>query len=89
MSALGVRALTEGWVRIPRKFYDDHWARDLPTPVEQHGTKQWAWIKRNDPAIGELICDAKYYASTGGPDGWGASAKALLKALGVKYSVHG
>lgn len=87
MSAIGVRALAEGWVRIPRRFYDDHEARSLPTPVEQHGTKQYAWIKKDDPALGELIDDARYYADkTGGPDcgpNLGPSAVALLKALRV------
>jgi len=88
MSALGIRALTEGWVRIPYKFFFDHMHRGLPTPTVQHETKSFLWIRRDDPAIGELISDAKHYAHRWGPDemppGLKSAAKALLKALGEK-----
>lgn len=77
----------EGWVRIPDRFYYDHLHRGLPTPEVQHQTKAFTWIKRDDPAIGELIDDARYYADKDGPDmgpNLRPAAVALLKALGVK-----
>lgn len=88
MSQLGIKALTEKWVRIPIRFFEDHYARALPTPEVQHSTKTYYWIKKSDPAIGELIDDARHYADkTGGPDcgpNLRPSALALLAALGVK-----
>lgn len=87
MSALGVRAMMENWVRIPTRFFEDHYARALPTPEIQHGNKTYYWIKKDDPAVGDLISDARYYADkTGGPDcgpNLRPSALALLKALGI------
>lgn len=84
MSALGVRALVEGWIRVPRRFFDDHEARSLPTPEVVHYNKTHYWIKRDDPAIEELRSDAAYYADRDGPDmgpNLRPAAKALLAAL--------
>lgn len=72
-------------VRIPKMFLDDHGDRELPTPEVVRQTKAHYWIERDDPAVGELISDAKYYADKWGPDGapWlKPAARALLKALG-------
>ena len=77
----------EGWVRIPTTFFEDHFARDLPTPEIQHQNKTHYWIKKDDPALPELISDAKHYAHPDGPDGarWLIpAAKALLRALESK-----
>jgi hypothetical protein len=73
-----------GCVRIPIKFFEDHYARGLPTPDVYHSTKAHYWIRRDDPALAELVDDAKHYADRDGPDGapWLIpAAKALLKAL--------
>lgn len=85
MSKLGARAFAENWKRIPITFFEDHAQRELPTPVIQHQTKSHYWIRADDPAIGELLSDARYYADKDGPDGapWLIpAARALLKALG-------
>lgn len=72
-------------VRIPTRFFEDHYSRDLPTPEIVRQTKAHYWIDRADPALPELICDAKHYADRYGPD-CGANLKpsaiALLRALG-------
>ena len=53
------------FVKIPRAFFDDHEERDLPTPVVQHRTKNGILIRRDDPAVPELINDAEHYANDG------------------------
>lgn len=74
-------------IRIPRRFFIDHMERDLPTPkiIKQIGRS--ITICSDDPALPELIDDAKYYADVNGPDaapaGLKGAAKALLKALSV------
>lgn len=50
-------------VRIPRKFYDDHRCRVLPTPPAVRETKRHVWIDTDDPAVPELLNDAEYHAS--------------------------
>jgi len=68
---------------LPRKFFDDHAERDLPTPAVIRETKRTVTILADDPAIPDLIDDARYYAHPDGPDQAGnlrASAKALLRA---------
>lgn len=53
-------------VRIGRAFYDDHEARDLPTPTAIRENSRSVWIFTTDPAYEELISDARYYASDPG-----------------------
>lgn len=74
-------------LRLPRSFFDDHEARDLPTPDVQRKNKVHVWVRRDDPALPELINDAQHYASeasagafdTGAP--WGRWARTLLDAI--------
>lgn len=80
--------MTDGaTVRIPRRFYDDHEWRGLPTPVPVKQDKRNVWIALDDEAFVELVNDAEYYAGAYGPDGMGdggglvRSATSLLKAL--------
>ncbi|MFA6134698.1 MAG: hypothetical protein WC869_11850 [Phycisphaerae bacterium] len=69
---------------VPKGFITDHRERDLPTPrVVQETT--WAYcIRRDDPALPELLDDARYYAHPDGPDmapGIRRAAKSLLAAI--------
>jgi hypothetical protein len=71
-------------VRIPRVFYIDHRERDLPTPAAIGETSRYVVIDRADPALPELIDDARHYADKHATDapGWlKNAARALLKAL--------
>lgn len=76
-------------IRIPLRFYEDHQGRDLDTPVNYSKSKSYAVIDSNDPAIGELLSDARYYASEDYVDpamweGWRGlvlSARATIKAI--------
>lgn len=73
-------------VRIPRRFFEDHVARDLPTPAVVKETKRHVWVDPHDPAIGELLSDARYYAEEARymdppMPGLAASARATLDAL--------
>jgi len=52
-------------IRIPRRFYDDHFDRDLDSPAILKETKAHYWIDRTDPATRELLSDALFY---GQPD---------------------
>lgn len=75
-------------IRIPKCFLDDHAERDLPTPVVQRATRRHYGIRADDPALDELMSDARYYAE-GGIDlsafphliGLVASARATLAAI--------
>jgi hypothetical protein len=73
-------------IRIPRRFFDDHADRALPTPTVHRATRAHVWIDRTDPALAELVNDAAFYADRNGPDqcppGVIPGARALLKALG-------
>tara|TARA_R100000315_G_scaffold61899_2_gene41543 strand:- start:466 stop:756 length:291 start_codon:yes stop_codon:yes gene_type:complete len=80
-------------IRIPQRFLIDHGDRDLPTPEVVKSTQNHFWIKADDPHLGELISDAKYYAepyieAKPGDYVWGVvvSARATLKAI-VKAGV--
>jgi len=71
-------------IRIPRRFFDDHECRDLPTPTVFHSTMRHVWISPDDPELAELVSDARYYAHPLGPEdeaGLARSATALLRAL--------
>jgi LPS sulfotransferase NodH len=47
--------------RIPRRFFDDHRERDLPTPEVVKSTSMHYWIDLEDPAVPELLSDAEFY----------------------------
>jgi hypothetical protein len=71
-------------IRIPLKFYRDHFERELPTPVPLKQTARYVWIDTNDPAFDELVDDAEHYAHRWGPDGCPdmvAAAKSLLRII--------
>ncbi|WP_299654299.1 hypothetical protein [uncultured Jannaschia sp.] len=75
-------------IRIPRVFLDDHEARDLPTPVIRKTERYHDRIGADDPALPELVSDARHDAE-GGIDtrafphlfGLVASARATLHAI--------
>lgn len=70
-------------IRIPLAFYDDHQARDLDTPEMVKRTKRHGYIRADDPALPELLDDARHYAHPYGPDtpGLRTAAKALIRAI--------
>jgi hypothetical protein len=77
--------MTTNTVRIPRVFYIDHRERDLPTPTAIGETSRHVIIDRADPALSELIDDARHYADKHATDapGWlKNAARELLKVLG-------
>lgn len=55
-------------IRIPWKFYLDHYERGLPTPENVRSTKSHVYINANDPHINALWADAEFYAHQFGPD---------------------
>lgn len=72
-------------VRVPWVFFIDHMERSLPTPEEVKADARSAWVRLDDPALPELLDDARHYAHTSGPDlcsrGLIASAKATVAAI--------
>ena len=54
-------------IKLPKRFFRDHVERDLPTPQVISETAQHFIVDRDDPAMPELLDDAKHYA-TGGTD---------------------
>lgn len=72
--------------RIPRRFYDDHAARDLPSGTITRSTKTHHHVELNNDDHAELLSDARHYADAS--NGWSpelfglcASARATVKAL--------
>lgn len=73
-------------IRLPQKFFTDHWERALPTPEVVRETKSHVFVRADDPALPELLNDAEYYAHPNGPDadwlgGLKASARATVRAI--------
>jgi hypothetical protein len=72
-------------VKLPGKFFDDHRERALPTPAVVRETDRSVWVNCADPALAELLDDARYYSHAYGPDlcsrGLIASAKATVRAI--------
>lgn len=71
-------------IRIPWKFYLDHYERGLATPEETRTTKAHVYISADDPHLISLWDDASHYAHKFGPDlcpSIKASAKATLAAI--------
>lgn len=70
-------------IRIPKRFLDDHLERDLPTPEILRATSTHYFIASGDPAMGELIDDARHYADSldEAPRGIVLSARATLRAI--------
>lgn len=70
-------------IRIPWKFYLDHFERGLPTPEEVRTTKAHVYISADDPHLESLRADAEFYCHQFGPDApWlKVSARATLDAI--------
>jgi hypothetical protein len=74
-------------IRLPRKFYDDHAERDLPTPIAIRSNSQSVWVDSIDANLSELLNDAEYYADKDMRSGfcqdsreWCYAAERLLNA---------
>jgi hypothetical protein len=50
-------------IKIPKLFYDDHLARELPSPKILKVTKTNYFIDTTDEHIYELFDDADYYCN--------------------------
>ena len=74
-------------MKVPAYFFGDHYDRSLPTPVVLRRLGRCVEIADDDPAIRELLDDARYYADPLGPDGIDdggkliRSAKATVRAI--------
>ena len=72
-------------VKIPKMFFDDHAERDLDTPEVVEFSKTHYWIRRDDPAVDELLSDANWYTDPYGPGvscpGLRVAARALIRAI--------
>lgn len=68
---------------IPKRFLDDHLERDLPTPEIVRETSFYYFIASSDPAMAELIDDARHYADglDEAPRSIVLSARATLRAI--------
>jgi|TARA_R100000149_G_C5859141_1_gene125548 hypothetical protein len=70
--------------KVPKLFYDDHVARELPAPTVIRENKTHYWISLGGAHIDEFISDAEYYSFYEGMGreyhGIVASARATLRA---------
>jgi hypothetical protein len=49
-------------IKLPKRFFDDHAERGLPTPdVIREYARSYA-VSINDPELSELLSDAEHYA---------------------------
>jgi len=64
-------------LRLPRSFYDDHAARDLPTPKAVRENARFVYVRRDDPDLPELVDDARYYAD---PEGFDEETRRVVNA---------
>ena len=49
-------------IKLPKRFFDDHADRELPTPEVVSETARYYVVDRADPALPELLSDADYYS---------------------------
>jgi hypothetical protein len=68
-------------IKLPRMFFDDHEERALATPAVVKGTRTHVWIRRDDPAVPELLADAHYYADGTNAVWLRPGARAIVAAL--------
>jgi len=70
-------------LKIPMLFFIDHMERDLPTPAIISENSSQFVIDSGDPALRDLISDAKHYAHSGtdAPGNIIKGARMLLAAL--------
>ena len=87
----------ENVVKLPRSFIQDHIERDLPTPQILQETDRFVWMRADDPNMGELLDDARYYSSeemmsAGGLDPelrkHGRNAKRMLESFEKQSSLN-
>lgn len=64
-------------IRLPVKFFRDHYERDLPTPSVVKETRSHVWVRSDDPAIADLRADAEHY---GDPDSFEPEYRHLRKS---------
>jgi hypothetical protein len=55
-------------LRLPRKFYEDHEERDLPSGTVLSRTQKRVLIEADQDTVDEILSDAKYYSNEWGPD---------------------
>jgi hypothetical protein len=74
-------------IQLPRKFYDDHAERELPTPAAIRSNSKSVWVATDDVNLPELIEDAYFYSDKDMRDGfspdcrhWCYAAERLLAA---------
>ena len=70
-------------ITIPAAFFWDHEERDLPTPSVISTKGKRLVVCADDPAMPELLSDARYYAEDGNdaPFWLKRAAVALLKSI--------
>jgi hypothetical protein len=77
--------MSAAYARIPVRFYDDHAERGLPTPAAVGRVHRVVIVDAADPALPELLSDARFYADPNGPDelppGLKASAERTVRAI--------
>ena len=78
-----LRDFEEIVIKVPAHFLDDHADRDLPTPAILKRCGRYYMVAIDDPALGELLSDARYYAwdVDEAPRGLIMSARATVRAL--------
>lgn len=74
-------------IRLPKLFFDDHWERELPTPVIIKETARHYFVSADDPAIPELLDDAEYYTDPYGPDAPWLKRSALATANAIRSAL--
>jgi len=70
-------------IKLPKSFFDDHAARELPTPEVIRETRAHYIVSKDDLALPELLSDARYYSDglDMAPRGIVVSARATVRAL--------
>ena len=79
--------MEEALVKLPKKFFDDHRDRELPTPKVIKETSRHYFVSASDEELVELGDDAVFYTNPHSEfwkelPGLYKSAKATLRALG-------
>ena len=70
-------------ISIPKKFYDDHVARELPAPPIIRELSRLYEIDADHEHMVELINDCRFYCDPYGPEegSWKKAARALRRSL--------
>lgn len=58
-----MQATSDSLVRLPKRFFQDHEDRFLPTPAIVKETRYHYFVEIDDEHLGELFDDASHYAS--------------------------